>query len=105
MPLLERAKVRYRDRYSLRWTFVSLARSSGEEPFNVSRIIGQMRSLIVDTIYAHTVKSGVAGVGESVAKRAGFQPEREPEPARTPTPVGLPRLRLINGDRVDGERK
>jgi len=26
MPLLERAQVRYRDIYSLRWTFVSLAR-------------------------------------------------------------------------------
>ena len=38
IPLLRRAKVRYRDRNSLRWTFVSLARASGEVPFNVSRV-------------------------------------------------------------------
>jgi integrase len=55
IPLLTRAKVPYRDLYSLRWTFVSLARASGEVPFNVSRIIGHARSTIVDTIYAHTV--------------------------------------------------
>jgi hypothetical protein len=59
--LLMRAKLPYRDLYSLRWTFVSLARASGEVPFNVSRVIGQPRSTIVDTIYAHTVDSGVAG--------------------------------------------
>jgi integrase len=40
MPLLERAQVRYRDMYSLRWTFVSLARASGEAAFNVCRVIG-----------------------------------------------------------------
>jgi integrase len=38
MPLLKRAEVRYRDMYSLRWTFVSLARASGEAAFNVSRV-------------------------------------------------------------------
>ena len=68
--------------YSLRWTFVSLARASGEEPFNVSRVIGQTRSVSVDTIYAHTVRSGVAGVSESVAQRAGLQPTSQPEPPR-----------------------
>jgi hypothetical protein len=68
MPLLARSKIPYRDMYSLRWTFVSLAQASGEEPFNVSRVIGQTRSVIVDTIYAHTVKSGVAGVSESVQR-------------------------------------
>ena len=61
MPLLARGQVRYRDMYSLRWTFVSLARASGEAAFNVSRIIGHARSMIVDTIYAHTVESGLAG--------------------------------------------
>ena len=40
MPLLKRAQVPYRDMYSLRWTFVSLARASGEAAFNVSRVIG-----------------------------------------------------------------
>lgn len=47
IPLLTRAKVRYRDLYSLRWTFVSLARASGEVAFNVSRVIGHAHSTIV----------------------------------------------------------
>src|SRR5690242_15991731 len=67
MPLLERAQVRYRDMYSLRWTFVSLARASGEAAFNVSRLIGHARSTIVDTIYGHPVDSALAEVSESVA--------------------------------------
>jgi integrase len=33
MPLLKRAQVPYRDKYSLRWTFVSLPRASGEAAF------------------------------------------------------------------------
>jgi integrase len=73
MPLLKRAQVPYRDMYSLRWTFVSLARASGEAAFNVSRVIGHARSTIVDTIYAHTVDSAVAGVSESVAEREGVR--------------------------------
>ena len=44
IPLLTRAKVRYRDLYSLRWTFVSLVWASGEVPFNVSRAIGATRT-------------------------------------------------------------
>jgi integrase len=68
MPLLERAPVRYRDIYSLRWTFVSLARASGEAAFNVSRLIGHARSTIVDTIYAHTVRFGT---GWSQRERCG----------------------------------
>jgi hypothetical protein len=43
IPLLKRANVPYRDLYSQRWTFVSLARASGEVPFNVSRIIDHAR--------------------------------------------------------------
>jgi len=50
MPLRKRAEVRYRDMYSLRWTFVSLARASGEAAFNRSRVIGHARSTIVDTL-------------------------------------------------------
>ena len=71
IPLLERAEVRYRDMYSLRWTFVSLARASGEAAFNVSRVIGHARSTIVDTVYAHTVDSALAGVSDSVTERVG----------------------------------
>jgi len=101
IPLLKRAKVPYRDLYSLRWTFVSLARASGEVAFNVSRVIGHARSTIVDTIYAHTVESGVAGVSESVAGRAGLKP---PVPTEPPKPVppsgGPPKLRVIDGGRA-----
>jgi integrase len=57
IPLLKRAEVPDHDIYSLRWTFVSLPRASGEAAFNVSRVIGHSRSTIVDTIYAHTVGS------------------------------------------------
>jgi len=82
---VEAAKVPYRDLYSLRWTFVSLARASGEVPFNVSRVIGHARSTIVDTIYAHTVESGVAGVSDSVAERAGLTVTPTAEPPKPPT--------------------
>jgi integrase len=87
MPLLKRAQVPYRDMYSLRWTFVSLARASGEAAFNVSRVIGHARSTIVDTIYAHTVDSALAGVSESVAERVGL---------RLPTPPTAPRRRRVS---------
>jgi hypothetical protein len=43
---LERADILYRDMYSLRWTFVSLPRASGEAAFNVSRLIVHARSTI-----------------------------------------------------------
>jgi integrase len=100
IPLLTRAKVPYRDLYSLRWTFVSLARASGEFAFNVSRVIGHARSTIVDTIYAHTIDSGVAGVSDSVARRAGLQPTaRPPEPPKPVPPSGPPKLRVIDGGR------
>jgi integrase len=99
IPLLMRAKVPYRDLYSLRWTFVSLARASGEVPFNVSRVIGHARSTIVDTIYAHTVESGAAGVSESVAVRAGLKPSVPPEPPKPTPPSGPPSLRVIDGGR------
>jgi integrase len=100
IPLLARAKVRYRDLYSLRWTFVSLARASSEFAFNVSRIIGQARSVIVDTIYAHTVDSGVAGVSESVSRRAGMTPNPQPEPPKPTPPSGPPTLRVIEGGKT-----
>jgi hypothetical protein len=86
--------------YSLRWTFVSMARASGEAAFNVSRLIGHARSTIVDTIYAHTVDSGLAGVSQSVEQRVGL---KQAEPAApTDPPVGPrqpPRLRVIDGGR------
>jgi hypothetical protein len=102
IPLLKRAKVPYRDLYSLRWTFVSLARASGEVPFNVSRVIGHARSAIVDTIYAHTVESGVAGVSESVSVRAGLKPVAAPDPPKPTPPSGPPKLRVIDGGRSVG---
>jgi len=67
-------------------TFVSLARASGELPFNVSRIIGQARSVIVDTIYAHTVDSGLAGISESVTERVGLKSNPTPVPPKSHAP-------------------
>lgn len=100
IPLLMRANVPYRDLYSLRWTFVSLARASGEAAFNVSRVIGHARSTIVDTIYAHTVDSGLAGVSESVAERAGLRGAVSPAgPIKSEPRGGPPKLRVINGGR------
>jgi len=99
MPLLERAQVRYRDIYSLRWTFVSLARASGEAAFNVSRVIGHARSTIVDTIYAHTVDSALAGVSESVSERVGLTLPEPPAPSALSAPRRPPSLRVIDGGR------
>ena len=101
VPLLECAKVRYRDMYSLRWTFVSLARASGEAAFNVSRVIGHARSTIVDTVYAHTVDSALAGVSDSVAERIGLTlptPTRPPAPANPPArSIEQARLFILRG--------
>jgi hypothetical protein len=95
-PRLKRAQVPYRDMYSLRWTFVSLARASGEAAFNVSRVIGHARSTIVDTIYAHTVDSALAGVSDRVGL-TGSTPPAAPDP---PTAPGQPpKLRVIEGGR------
>jgi hypothetical protein len=100
MPLLNRAQVPYRDMYSLRWTFVSLARASGEAAFNVSRVIGHARSTIVDTIYAHTVDSALAGVSERVAERVGLTLPTPPAAPDPPTaPRQPPKLCLIEGGR------
>ena len=68
-PLLKRAKVRTLDMYSLRHTFATLARSSGEAAFNVSRAMGHSRSTLVDQVYAHSLASGMTGVAERVAGR------------------------------------
>ena len=74
-------------------------RARGEVSFNVSRVIGQARSTIVDTIYAHTVDSEVAGVSESAASCAGLSPSAMPEPPKPTPPSGQPRLRVIDGGR------
>jgi hypothetical protein len=100
IPLLERAEIAYRDLYSLRWTFVSMARASGEAAFNVSRLIGHARSMIVDTIYAHTVDSGLAGVTQSVEQRMGLKQAEQPAPTDSPRgPRQPPKLHVIEGGR------
>ena len=68
-PLVKRAQVRKLDMYSLRHTFASLARSSGEAACNVARAMGHSRSTLVDAVYAHSLASGMAGVAERVAGR------------------------------------
>jgi len=60
LPLGKRAKVRELDFYSLRHTFASLGRTSGESAFYVSRAMGHSRSTLVDAAYAHSLQSGMA---------------------------------------------
>lgn len=75
-PLKKRAAVRDLDLYSLRHSFASLARTAGESAFNVSRMLGHSRSSLVDTVYAHSMQSGLARVAESVTARAlGAKPQ------------------------------
>jgi len=50
LPLRKRAKVQELDLYSLRHTFASLGRTSGESAFNVSRAMGHSRSTLVDAV-------------------------------------------------------
>lgn len=70
IPLKRRAAVRTLDLYSLRHTFASMARTSDESVFNVSRMLGHTRTQLVDDVYAETVQSGLASVSESVTSRA-----------------------------------
>jgi len=75
-PLKERAGVRALDLYSLRHTFASLGRTAGESAFNVGRMMGHAKSTLVDTVYAHSLQSGMASVAERVTARAlGEQPK------------------------------
>jgi integrase len=76
IPLKKRAGVRALDLYSLRHTFASLGRTAGESAFNVSRMMGHSRSTLVDSVYAHSMQSGMASVAESVTARAlGVKPQ------------------------------
>jgi hypothetical protein len=76
LPLRKRAKVRELDLYSLRQTFASLGRTTGESAFNVSRAMGHSRSTLVDQVYAHSLQSGMASVAERVTALAlGEQPK------------------------------
>jgi integrase len=86
LPLKKRAGVRGLDLYSLRHTFASLGRTSGESAFNVARMMGHAKSTLVDQVYAHTMQSGMASVAENVTARA----------------LGLkPQLRVIEGGQRD----
>ncbi|HEX4025889.1 MAG TPA: tyrosine-type recombinase/integrase [Steroidobacteraceae bacterium] len=76
LKLVKRAKVQPLDMYSLRHTFASIGRVSGEEAFNVSRAMGHSRSTLVDAVYAHSLPSGMAGLAERVTARAlGLEPK------------------------------
>lgn len=87
IPLKKRAAVRTLDLYSLRHTFTSMARTSDESAFNVSRMLGHTRTQLVDDVYAETVESGLASVSESVTSRA--------------LGIGKPKLRVIEGGMRD----
>jgi hypothetical protein len=74
VKLVARAGARKLDMYSLRHTFASLGRSSGDESFNVARATGHSRSQTVDEVYAHALPSGMKSVAERVTARAlGYQ--------------------------------
>jgi integrase len=89
LPLKKRAGVRELDLYSLRHTFASLGRTAGESAFNVARMMGHVRSTLVDSVYAHTMQSGMASVAENVTARA----------------LGVkPQLRVIEGGQRDVRR-
>ena len=83
--VIDRAGVPKRDLYALRHTFATLARSSGEGAFNVSRAMGHSRSTLVDAVYAHSLASGLAGVAEGVSGRV----------------FGKPKLTVIEGGQRD----
>jgi integrase len=86
LPLKKRAGVRELDLYSLRHTFASLGRTAGESAFNVARMMGHSRSVLVDQVYAHSMQSGMASVAENVTARA----------------LGVkPQLRVIDGGKPD----
>jgi integrase len=76
-PLVKRAGVRKLDLYSLRHTFATLARSSGENAFNVSRAMGHSRSTLVDDVYAHSLGTSMHGVATGVAARVFGRDIRE----------------------------
>jgi hypothetical protein len=74
--LVKRAGVSALDMYSLRHTFASLGRVSGESAFNMSRMMGHSRSTLIDQVYAHSLQSGMASAAESVTARAlGLKPQ------------------------------
>lgn len=77
-PLLKRAEVRKLDLYSLRHTFATPARSSGENAFNTSRAMGHSKSTLVDEVYSYSLASGMAGVAAGVAARVFPQDVRQP---------------------------
>ncbi len=76
LPLVKRAGVSSLDSYSLRHTFASIARTAGETSFTTARAMGHSRSALVDTVYAHSLPSGMAGLAERVTARAlGLEPK------------------------------
>ncbi len=68
MSLKKRAGVRELDLYSLRHTFASLGGTAGERAFNVARMMGHSRGVIVDQVYARSIQSGMASVAENVTR-------------------------------------
>ena len=74
------------DLYALRHTFATLGRAAGGAAFNVARMMGHSNSTLVDSVYAHSMQSGMASVVERVTARAlGEKPElRVLEGGKTP---------------------
>jgi integrase len=69
MPLVKQVGLPRRVLYSLRATFASLARASGEAAFNVPRMMGHSGSAVVDQVHAGSLQSGLASVASAVPTR------------------------------------
>ena len=67
--LVKRAGVRVLDMYSLRHTFATFARSSGQPAYNVSRVLGHSRSTLVDDVYGHGNSVAMTAVALAVEGR------------------------------------
>jgi hypothetical protein len=49
---------------------------AGESAFNMSRMMGDSRSTLIDQVYAHSLQSGLASAAENVTARAlGVKPQ------------------------------
>jgi len=69
LPLIAAAGVRVLPVYSLRRTAITMARAGGEAAYNVARMVGHSRSLLVDAVYGQTLQSGMQSVATSIEAR------------------------------------
>jgi hypothetical protein len=97
LPLLARAGVRTLPLYALWRTPITYARAAGETAYNVSRMVGHSRSVLVDQVYGQSLATGVAGVTASIESRLYPAVPTPPTvtPPSKPRRRGKPALRLL----------